>query len=339
MNSQVSQAGLWEQLLADRSCPPGFACLRPTTAGACDMFLAVHKPDNRLAVLLEVPAPLVADIAEYPSSRGFFVEVQPIEHGRQGRVRLVLSPTSPLYNDLFRVLVDDIVGRLSAVLTEHRSVQLFLDRLHHWQAFFQRNSVAGLSQRSQQGLYGELLTLKLMLAPHIGISGAIASWTGPFGTNQDFELGDSAVETKTSSSNTQQKIHISNARQLETVGVDSLFISFWSLDIRRGTRYTLPKLVDDVRAMAIGDSAANDMFTDKLLASGYLDIHKEKYSRSSYRVRAHSMFRVVEAFPRIDTRSLCSGVGDVRYTIELTACEPFRVVEGDFLSVLGRVNG
>ncbi len=324
----------WQRLLSDSTVSSGLACLRATTEAACDIFVGVHKPDNRLALFIEVPSRYVANVVEYPESDGFSVEPQSVQPGRHGRVRIVLSAVDHTYHDVFRVLGKDVVTHVAEADTEGSSVEAFVSRLYHWQAFFRRHAASGLSRKEQQGLYGELTTLKQDLASRIGIARAVAAWTGPAGSNQDFELAGTAVETKTSSANCQQKLYISNCRQLDRTGLESLYVRFWLLDVRRGNAGTLPELVHEIREMASVDPTTHQLFTDRLIAAGYLDAHVEKYESTAYAVRDRLVFSVTDGFPRIDEGTLAAGIGDVRYSIELTACRPFQITEKDFLESL-----
>lgn len=338
MSDSGSLDGLWERLVAEASTPNGLVCLRTATAAPCDVFAGVHKPSNRLALYIEVRSDLVSRVSEYPNSAGFTVEPQCVAPGRHGRVRLVLSATDEEYHDVFKVVAEDVISCILAVQTEEQSVSAFLHRLYHWQAFFKGNALSGLGREAQQGLYAELLTIRDVLAPILGVAAAVASWRGPLGTNQDFELDAGGLEVKSSSANSQQKLYVNNPRQLDRTGVRFLFVLFWLLDVRRGALRTLPELIDDIRDLASENAAAREALSNRLLAAGFLDVHRDKYASTSYTVRDLHYFRVSDGFPRIDWRSLPAGIGDVRYSVELTACLPFQISEQTALEEMGQSN-
>jgi hypothetical protein len=320
----------WLRLLKEPDLSPRLACLRVMPKAACDIFVAVHKPDNRLALFIEVHSQFLANIVQFPESIGFSVEPQSVEPGPRGKVRIVLSAVDITYHDVFQVLGKDVLSHVATARSTAQSVEAFITRLYHWQAFFRLHANSGLSKAEQQGLFGELATLKYDLASRIGISRAVAAWSGPTGSNQDFELNGIAVETKTSSANSHPKVYISNSRQLSLAGIKSLYLAFWLLDVRQGASGTLPELIEELREMASQDFATKQLLSDRLITAGYLDIHVDKYETTAYAIRDRLIFRVENGFPKVDDATLAAGIGDLRYSIELTACLPFKISDKDF---------
>ncbi|GAA4428753.1 PD-(D/E)XK motif protein [Bremerella cremea] len=324
---------VWRQLYSDQSVQNGLAYLRVSSDAPCDVFVGIHRPENRLALFIEIPAKLVSGKVVYPVCAGFTVEPELIAPGREGRVRIVLSSVSGTYDDVFKALCEDIVSRMLKATTEADALTVFLDRLHHWQAFFRKN-LAGLGKEEQQGLYSELLTIRDILAPKFGITAAVSAWTGPEGANQDFVIGMSALEVKSTSANSQVKLRISNSRQLDPSGLEYLYLLFWLLDVRPSGGVTLPGLIDEIRELAASSAVARELLANRLVAAGYLDAHRSMYEAVTYFARECRTFHVREGFPRIAPEFLPSGIGDLRYSIEMTACLPF---EEDMLTVLDTV--
>ena len=69
----------------------------------------------------------------------------------------------------------------------------------------------------------------------------------------------------------------------------------------------------------------SDRFDELLAQSGYVDVHASRYAQTGYVLKAHRFFTVKDDFPRIREVELRTGVGEVRYTIQLGACTPFLV--------------
>jgi Putative PD-(D/E)XK family member, (DUF4420) len=158
---------VWSELETDTSHSSGFVRLRVEPDACCDLFLAVRKPDNARALLLEVDASAIPAATEYPESDGFALTVSTLKPGFEGRVRIVLELSNPRYLDVFSVLATDVVGHVSAHLDQKGSFAEFVSRLVRWQNFFRSHS-EGLSEEAQKGLYGELWFLRNVLVPNIG---------------------------------------------------------------------------------------------------------------------------------------------------------------------------
>jgi len=278
---------------------------------------------------------------QLPVARGFEVRVLPVRPGPHGDVRLMLSIGDMAYRDVFAVMAEDLTGHLATVEDHRRAVRVFLERLTRWQAFFQRQSSDGLGEEEQRGLYGELWFLRHHLTLAVGAAAAIQSWTGPTAANQDFQCAAVAYETKTAVANPPQKLHVANVRQLDRTGLDALFVFHLSIDQRQGSGESLVQMIEAVRGLAIQAGTGSMVeLNDKLLAAGYLDLHALRYQRVGYTRRQHHFYHVRDGFPCIVERDLKTGVGDVRYTIAVAACQPFEVGDDAAMAaVKGATNG
>ena len=61
------------------------------------------------------------------------------------------------------------------------------------------------------------------------------------------------------------------------------------------------------------------MLNRKLIRAGYFIHHESYYENISYVIRGKDFYTVNENFPRIEEKDLMKGVGDVKYSIILTA--------------------
>ena len=72
------------------------------------------------------------------------------------------------------------------------------------------------------------------------------------------------------------------------------------------------------------------MFDRCLTKAGYLDAHEPRYS-DCYVVKEEELFSVRAGFPRII--ELQDGVGNLRYSVVLGACQEYRVSVEDTLNL------
>lgn len=326
---------IWSELQDDNSQSEGYLRLRVRPTSPCELFLAVNKPQNNRALLLEVPANIIPAKIEYPQSSGFKVEPVPITRGPAGDVRLILSITNNKYLDIFSVLVGDVIDHVASKTDQQSGVREFTARLIRWQDFLRRHAPEGLGEQAQQGLYGELWFLRNLLLLNIDHLEAISIWVGPLQANQDFQLDRCAVEVKTTSAGSHQVLQIANIRQLDDTGIEILLLFHISLDVRLGGTQSLPELVHEIRTLLENqDIRALSIFNERLIDAGYLDVHESRYERLKYTIRNYNFFRVCEGFPRILESKLQTGIGDVHYSVALTSCMPFKINEANAIKYI-----
>jgi hypothetical protein len=227
------------------------------------------------------------------------------------------------------------VDHLAPLVDERDAVAEFITRLRRWQAFLEKHNPEGLSPTEQQGLYGELWFLRQVVIPKLGYRQGVQCWTGPKGTQQDFQFPNCAIEVKTTVAKQHQKLSISSERQLDDTGTSTLIILHLSLDFRQGRGESLPDIVNSVRKLVENHPIAREELETLLFQVGYLDIHISRYENIGYTQREINYFKVEGDFPRIIEADLPNGVGDVRYTISVAECKRFSITELQVISLIG----
>ncbi len=302
---------------------------------AVDLRLAIEKPSNTRLLLLRVAASGLQTPREFPRSLGF--EVRRVFDSADGQkhVLLMVRLSQPRFRDVFTSLAEDVARHVARATGDAAAVRTLVERLERWQAFLKSHSADGLSEESQQGLYGELWFLDQHLIPSLGPRDAVRAWKGPGGAPQDFQLPGLAVEVKTSSGRQHQKLTISNERQLDSTGVGVLLLFHLSLDARQGGGETLPERIKRTRELLAADAVAAEEFEQVLFEAGYLDCHAPSYEASGYTMRESNVFEVRDQFPRIVEADLKKGVGDVCYTVSVAECKNYLVPESRLHQLLG----
>ena len=274
---------------------------------------------NRRAVELVVAADVTRDLEPPAATRLVEVSTEP----RSGEeVAIVLALEDPGAEDLFASLCADVAGSAAPATDEVTALRLYCGRFERWRRLLEGNA-RGLSAGRQRGLYGELLTLVDHLAPIVGVDEATLAWLGPDGAPRDFEVAGVGIETKATATNEPQVITIHGERQLDDRGLRALILVHHSLEPVRDGADTLPSLVDRARDRLSGHPASA-VFEDRLLQSGYADVHAPFYRRTGYLVRDAAFFDVRPGFPRIVEADLADGIGRVTYALAVDACRHFR---------------
>jgi len=318
-------ADVWDSLRSDNGQSSGVVMRRVLPEAPIDVFAAMRKPRNVPMLVVEMPT---KDLSlSFPtSSRGFSVSVAPTEPGPMGRVAVELELADPAGEPVFMALVDDAISRVEGAADSNSAAAEFSHALARWQAFFRIHAFDGLTKEQQQGLFGELLFLRMRATTAGSAEAAVRAWSGPSGSNQDFEWQGHAFEVKTTASNPLTAVRISNLRQLDDGCVESLHLVVIEVERHENGSQTLPQSVEATRAL-IAESAPQVAFdfAERLIDYGYLDQHAMHYAGTGYGVRAVRAFEVAEGFPRLIESDMPNGVGDVHYAIALAAITDFEV--------------
>ncbi len=297
-----------------------------------DFFLGLELPSrNRMLILRTTPAS-IAGLSSVPNSRGVKVRMRDRDtNPPTAEVELVLIDQQ--HQDIFDLLIEDLVRAAEKPDDEKVGVSRFLSRLSDWQRLLMRLALGVLSKESQQGLWGELWALRYVVCPAVGINAAMHAWQGPFGADQDFQLPSAALEVKTSNAHVLQHLMIASERQLDTVPEILLALIALSLDVRPGHGETLPEMVHMMRSVS-ADTGCLQLLEERLALFGYRDEDVDSYVNVGYTVRSHLQFGVRNGFPRITSRDLIPGVSDVSYSVAVTACTSFEMNDAELGEML-----
>jgi hypothetical protein len=217
--------------------------------------------------------------------------------------------------DIFAVMSADLIGIVAPQTSTALALRRAIDRLCMWQGLFERVPAEGLSEERQRGMLGELLVMERLLVPILGSLAAAECWTGPDPAHQDFIRSGLAIEVKTSLAKRHARLRIANEKQLDERSHENLLLAYLNLDESMAHGDSLPMAVQRMRALAAGDPAASRILDDRLLVSGYLDVHAPIYDRNRWRAGDARYFRVEGEFPRLTDANLPAGVGDIGYSI------------------------
>ena len=321
----MNLADVWERLEEDTRIAEATGRMqrRIVPAGRRNFFLGLEMPSRNRMLILRISANSVEGQPDVPDSRGLIVRVARRQAAsREAEVELVLTDSE--HGDIFDLLVRDLVDAAEQPEDEGAGLTRFLARLSNWQQLLRRLGPRGLTREGQQGLWGELWVLRDVVAPVTGLNEALNGWRGPLGADQDFQLGATCIEVKTSSAGSLERLRISSERQLDVPVDVTLFLVALSLDCRVGHGESLPEMVRAVRSTA-SESGCLHVLDDRLELSGYRNEDADLYSETGYAVRSFHPFRVAEGFPRIVSGDLQNGVGEVHYSISAASCGPFQM--------------
>jgi hypothetical protein len=318
-------AEIWESINTESETAPNQPQIarRVKTIGIFPVFLASDVSVNERLLYIKVPESFRVNVDELSRFRGLNISYEFCSLGEFSNSKfLKFSQTIPDSNTIFELFISDICEKVITVESEDKLIQVLINGLNEWELFFERDETSTLSVSAQKGIFGELLFLKEQLFNKYTFNESVSYWTGPENTNHDFQIKKNAVEVKTTSAKQHKKFHISSEKQLDNSGLDFLFLAVYSLNVHSDMPdKTLPALINSVYFLLASDALAIYRLTIKLTKLGY-DARLSNDYKLGFSIDNVRFFHVTEGFPRMLNHQIPPGVGDLKYSVVLSACLP-----------------
>ncbi|MCB9508752.1 MAG: PD-(D/E)XK motif protein [Deferribacteres bacterium] len=317
---------IWKELEDEQPVKSGLLYKRYSGAVKPDVYVALKAPERLRCIAAHLNALVVLQVKSWDKLRDVKIETVPDEKHSKKQFLLVLLLNNQ-HRDIFSALCEDLIQQIVNITQESELIKQLLLRLEKWRLLFEKLGRQGLSDKAQRGLYGELYFLRKFLTnvPHPDY--CINSWKGVEKSVQDFQFADWAVEVKTTHGKNQQKLHISNERQLDISLVPRIFLVHYSLEVRQNYGETLNSIADNLMELLLNNLSAYNALRIKLLEAGYFDLHRQLYNNTCYSIRQENIYRITNDFPKLTEAMIPSGVGDVRYSLVISANEKWVLQE------------
>lgn len=298
-----------------------------------NIFAAIDRSTGHRMLLLKLRND--PGIAEHmlPTGRGFITRSEPTVEDGDGRHCMRFELSIPAYAEAFDVIGNAVLTQVLKSPNEEAAALGFIGKIVEWQSFLDQLPSDGLSEQKQLGLFAELLLLRDHLLDQVPAERAIVAWSGPKAFAKDFEFPGLAFEVKATSAKQHARLSISNELQLNEAGVGRLLVFAVLVERLVAGGVTLVGLVRDIRALLVATPAASALFAERLLQAGYVDAHAGRYE-DGYSIRARHFLDVKEGFPRLIETDLMPGIGDVRYSVALSACSEFELQPAEVTTLL-----
>ena len=272
------------------------------------------------------------DPVQFPKWHGISIDLAklPVYGDERCYVRFIQLPESVDY--IFDIVVEDLRQAVEKTASIETCLPTILSILAKWKRFFQSERPLVMPDDMQEGLFGELIFLRLMIE-NIGTK-AVKSWVGSERETHDFYFLNHAVEVKTTSRKEPYSFQISSEYQLDESDVSGmLFLYAMALRKSKQSGMRIPELISAIRDELIGDVNMLDLFNDKILRYGFIDGTEELYTLS-FSIRDHYVFEIGDRFPRIIRSMFQQGVAKVSYEILASQCLPFCRTEEQLIHIL-----
>lgn len=324
---------IWDELTNDTSFAKGLLLRRYSGSVLPDVFVAIQQPEKQLCIASSISESIDFNISQFDNLQEIQIELIPDPNKQKKRI-LIFKLTNNQHRDIFSVLCEDLIANIATETNEKQLVKTLLNRFEKWKSLFTKIASEGLSPEEQRGLFGELYFIRKFMQRNQNYSAVLNTWVGPANEVRDFQMGNWAMEIKTTHGNNHQKIQISSERQLDVTHLEKLYIYHVSLEKAQESGETLNQIVSSITNLLASDTIALNRFRSKLYEAGYFEQHLLLYDTVGYFIRQDTFYSVEAAFPRIQENELRSGVGDVKYSIILSQCDEFIQTEESVFQTL-----
>ncbi len=268
-----------------------------------------------------------------PKLKGIEISLTSLADGTRRILLFKLQESAQ--RDLFERLCRDIVAAAAERITQKEAVATALQRTWRWHHLLRGGVTGLLSGEEQKGLIAELRVLERCILPCFSPDASMRMWLGPLNAPKDFECAKVSIEAKARRPAATPFVYVSSADQLDTTGVDALFLCVIEIDqVSDGTAgaLSLTDIVRQVQARLSDDQSALGAFDNLLEAAGF---HwTDDYGDSLWLEGAMRFYHVSDSFPRISGSELHPGLSKVTYALSLAACAPHEVGHEEVMQAL-----
>ena len=287
---------------------------------------SVGFPSQRY-LSIEIPEADKGEFDTFSAPKGFTFTLSSPVIKHDGFVACVLKAASYDQNDVFTIVVMDILQELEKQKQPAEYVKTLKQRIAKWRDFFKNPTNRKLSEEMVIGLWGEL---DFMCKMHdSGIITISDLWNGPIMSAQDFQGENVAIEVKTTTASSLEYANISSEVQLDDDGRKALFLVAYRLARKDSTGLTLPQLVEKT-ANRLNDQQKS-RFNAALLCLGYDSEDSALYNKG-YVVKEQQCYQVKTGFPRLLRSDMPQGVHDVKYRMSFSNCSAFGIEQDSIAS-------
>lgn len=224
---------------------------------------------------------------------------------------------------IFHSLCEDLVSITHKYESDEAMISAVEVRLKRWQQLLKQDRNQDMSLERQMGLFSELICLKNIVLPKVGLEQAIISWVGADFDKQDFLLDKAIIEVKSYRTTKSPIINISSLQQLYS-DKEPIYLLTYSL-MQSENGISIETLVEDIKTLL--ENKPEDLlntFENKLLEYGYVpEIVKTPFFK--FIVDKNRAFFVSDDFPKISPLHVQNQILNVKYSINLLQCKDFEV--------------
>ena len=316
-NERNALASAWRALGDASSAMDGWRSIPVLSELSRKVLAARHFPGNEEALLIGFRSLRIIPNELLPEGRGFQVHIlerAPEVDGCKW-IALLRQPAGSL--EMFIMMCSDIITTLEAAgkTDDDRLAGIFLARIKAWQRFMQRSQGGVLSSEAEIGLHGELIVLASLLNAGITPCRAVESWQGPREGLHDFNIGNGALEVKSTISQTVFPATISSMEQMDNRIISPLYLAGVRLRLDQSGQSLMGR-IEEIDDLLGEDQSAKAFFEILLIHAGYSPLMGTNYSKRFAHINT-AIFQIDDDFPKLIRSNIPAEILKVQYQIDL----------------------
>jgi hypothetical protein len=288
-----------------------------------NLFISVQPDEGKRSIFIGITQDEEKILKQIPEIKGIELAFFDKKIG-SSKVERFLSfiEGSKASRSIAEIVFGEVLVRIKKLNNRDNLSETLTKIMREWQAFFSvKKSV--LSEHKEQGLVGELMWIHELLRLNVDPFNVLNNWCGPDFSRHDFEFPDNHIEVKTTSRK-DGRITISSQHQLDDSGLKNLFLVVYSYNKIKSSTASLPEFYQSIYNRISTEQDLVILFESGCLKSGYDHNMKEKYDNRF--VGDYKIFKVIDGFPRIIIQRGSSAIGDLTYSVDVSACDRFSEV-------------
>ena len=307
-----------EAWLAEARCgrPDPYQGRRLTSLGDLEVYAGLDASGRRRFVGLRITQAqrkLVGD--RFPRSSSGIVVENVVADGGTSAIFLREQPGIP--ESVFRTVMHDVLS----IATSTDSLRTAFERFAAWQRALQR-SLGPLTGPEVRGILGEVILLRDIIVPAVGLSTALQWWRSPVDDHvHDFVGSSFELEVKAMLAG-GTSFHVNARGQLEAAQEQRMFLATVELE-RDEAGIRVADVVAELEALAGGEQPVLAQLRDSVVKRGLGMASTEGEVTVPYRLHGIRFFEVGDGFPLIPSARLHPGISALEYEVELAACIGF----------------
>ena len=277
--------------------------------------------DEKMCIYLEFTKEVLADL-DIPTLNGMTIKVSSESFIDPNKKYLVVKNESQ-NEEIFEAFSSSIADGLATSRSYFDVYETFKKVVKEYKDYF-ANPNKILSKQEEQGLCAELLELSNLIA--LKGEGVINSWQGPAKNKRDFVFDEMALEIKSTLSQENTAIRISNENQLDSsypADMKRLFLKVYIMeDSDNGidVNKCIEKVLDQVTTIASKTTFLANLAKLKVNPN----LYRAKYQ---FTVQKENVYQVTAGFPAITSEAIPHAIYDVSYRLKLDDIEKYLIEE------------
>lgn len=277
--------------------------------------------DEKMCVYVEFTKEVLADL-DVPTLKGMYIEVvdEPLINPEK---KYLLVRNDSNNEEIFEAFTSSLTDGLANSTSYFDTYQVFKNVVKEYKDYF-ANPNPSLSKQEEQGLCAELMELGSLIK--LKGDSIVNNWQGPAKNKRDFVFDKVAIEIKSTLSQENTAIRISNENQLDSSypsSLDHLFLKVYIME-DSDSGISVNSCIENVM-YSINSIPAKTAF---LAGLAKLKLNPATYkSKYQFTVQKEVVYEVTDTFPAITSKTIPNSAFDVSYRLKIDDISEFEITE------------